>query len=179
MKLTSRAEIWRQTCCYSECCIFEVIVQLLKSEESYNIEDDPTATGERISICGVKSPPRGQTFRTLRGKRKYSHQAVALNIVDLITQRCLVACSSMQPYCHARRRTFLLLHQSMPAQVQIRMLAGTTSLCPASQALNDHRQASSQTRQAEPWSCHPPSHSFAPPIIASSLPSFAHSMQPL
>lgn len=66
-----------------------------------------------------------------------STKLFALNVVELITQMCLGACSSMQPYCLARRKNFLLLHQSMPAKVQIRMLAGMIFLCPAPpQALN-------------------------------------------
>ena len=102
-----------------------------------------------------------------------------LNVVELITHKCLEDCSSTLPYCLAKRRTFLLLHQSMLAKVQIRMLAGMISLCLVLQALNNRCQANSPTQQAEPWFCHPPPRSFAPPIVAFWLPSSARSMQPL
>lgn len=86
----------------------------------------------------------------------------------------------------ARCNRTALLHVELSCRYIKRCLpspdthAGWYGLCvPCALGLEQRYQASSRTQQAEPWSSHPLSHFFVPPIIASSLPSFSHSMQPL
>lgn len=157
---------------------------ILKSEESYSTQTGPTSTGgKNVEVWGkprCAGQPHYEKHATNgNGQSLPIFKLLSLNVVELITHKCLQDCSSTQPYCLAKRRAFLLLHQSMLAKVQIRMLASMISLCLVPQALNNRCQASSPTQQAEPWSCHPHSRSFAPPIVAFWPPSSARSTQPL